>query len=91
MNRFLIAGVCVASLCVASGVQAQGTYDAKWIAANTSNPAAATKAWFRTEVRSKQPSTGLARVVADGDFTLFGKRPANQGSEDQEDGLEDNL
>lgn len=62
---------------VCSGAQtvlAQQEVDAQWIWFNAGDPAAeapAGKVWFRKEYKADEPSTGLATVACDDEFTLW--------------------
>src|SRR5262245_28362989 len=62
---------------VSSGVQtalAQQGVDAQWIWFDAGDPATtapAGKVWFRKEYKADEPSTGLATVACDDEFTLW--------------------
>ncbi|MEX2287932.1 MAG: HEAT repeat domain-containing protein [Planctomycetaceae bacterium] len=74
MKRRALACAVVALVSLAASARAQENYDAKWIWADTGNPAVeapAGKVWFRHQVRSDGPSTGIARIVADDAFVLW--------------------
>jgi hypothetical protein len=76
--RGLVAFAVVGLLSAPSILNAQGSdsqkYDAQWIwhsAAVTNAVAAPHKAWFRREVGAEESATGEARVLCDGQFTLW--------------------
>src|SRR5262245_28241045 len=74
MKRSLTACIVLALLALATTARAQNNYDAKWIWADAGNPAVdapAGKVWFRHEVRTSGPSTGLARILADDPFVFW--------------------
>ena len=71
MKRCLIANLLFALLLAGSCVEAAENYDAQWIWAKTPVSATPQTVWFRTEVRSTQPSTGIVRILCDDKFVLW--------------------
>jgi putative membrane-bound dehydrogenase-like protein len=86
MKRWMIAVLLGISVFVGKEASAQSDYDAGWIWAESgerSADAPAEKFWFRREVRSTQPSTGVIRVLCDDHFTLWvnGRKIGEGGGE----------